>query len=80
MLFVNAGLDTHVELGNQRVWSCEEDKASYLRSKDFYWDALRANGLSEQEICAWEKEYLKSLEDRIQVNFFPQFYAIGIKR
>ena len=37
-------------------------------------------GLSEEEIDKWEYEYLKSLDDGIQLNFFPQFYAIGIKK
>jgi ubiquinone/menaquinone biosynthesis C-methylase UbiE len=79
MFFVNAGLKTFVGLGNQRIWSCEEDKASYLRSKDFYWNVLRNSSLSDEEIAIWEKEYLKSLDDQVQLNFFPQFYAIGIK-
>ena len=36
-------------------------------------------GLSEDEIDKWEYEYLKSLDEKTQLNFFPQFYAIGRK-
>jgi len=79
MLFVKAGLKTEVGIGNQRIWSCEEDKQSYLRSRDFYWNVLKRMGLDEEEIQEWEKEYLKSLDEGIQLNFFPQFYAIGEK-
>ena len=79
MLFVNAGLKTEVGLGNKRIWSCEEDKASYLRSRNFYWNVLRRGGLSEEEIKKWEEEHIKSLDEGIQFNFFPQFYAIGTK-
>ena len=35
--------------------------------------------LSEKEIDSWEYEYLKSLDKGTQLNFFPQFHAIGIK-
>ena len=77
MLFVKAGL---VGLGNMRIWSCEEDLQSYLKARDFYWNALRREGLSEEEIKKWETHYLKSIEEGIEFNFFPQFYAIGIKR
>jgi ubiquinone/menaquinone biosynthesis C-methylase UbiE len=79
-IFVKAGLKTHVGLGNQRIWSCQEDKASYLRSKKFYWSALQNNGLTKNEIKKWENEYLISLKENIQFNFFPQFYAIGQKK
>ncbi|MDD5778367.1 MAG: methyltransferase domain-containing protein [Candidatus Thermoplasmatota archaeon] len=80
MLFVRAGLDTEVGIGNQRIWSCTEDRASYTRSRDFYWNVLRRAGLSDREIRTWEQEYLTSLDQGVQVNFFPQFYAIGTKR
>ena len=79
MLFMNAGLKPEVGLGNQRIWSCEEDKHSYLRSRGFYWDVLRRMGLQEMEIKKWEKEHLSSLDNGSQFNFFPQFYAIGKK-
>lgn len=79
-LFVKAGLDTTVGIGNSRIWSCKEDKAYYLHSRDFYVRALQDAGLDEREIDKWEYEYLKSLDDRIQLNFFPQFYAIGVKK
>ncbi len=79
-LFVKAGLKTYVGLGNQRIWSCEEDKASYLISKKFYWSALQNSGLSTDEIKKWEREFLRSIEDNVQFDFFPQFYAIGQKK
>ena len=79
MLFVRAGLKTKVGLGNKRIWSCEEDKISYLRAKKFYENVLRREGLSEEEIKEWEEMHLKSIEEGIEFNFFPQFYAIGIK-
>jgi len=79
MLFVNAGLDTSIGIGNNRIWSCEEDKQYYLHSRDFYIKVLHDAGLSEKEIDTWEFEFLKSLDDGIQLNFFPQFYAIGVK-
>jgi len=78
-LFVRAGLETKVGIGNSRIWSCEEDKAYYLHARDFYVKALRNAGLTEEEIDLWEYNYLKSLDEGIQLNFFPQFYAIGIK-
>jgi len=78
-LFVGAGLEVEVGIGNQRIWSCEEDRASYMRSRDFYWDVLMKAGMSDEEIGRWESEYLKSLDEGIQLNFFPQFYAIGVK-
>ena len=77
--FVSAGLETKIGIGNNRIWSCDEDKLYYLHSRDFYIKALKDAGLSDKEIDAWEYEYLKSLDDGIQLNFFPQFYAIGIK-
>ncbi len=78
-LFVRAGLETKVGIGNSRIWSCEEDKAYYLHARDFYVKALRNAGFTEEEIDLWEYNYLKSLDEGIQLNFFPQFYAIGIK-
>jgi len=79
LLFVRAGLETKVGIGNNRIWSCEEDKSYYLHARDFYVKALKDAGLSEEEIDKWEYEYLKSLDDGVQLNFFPQFYAIGRK-
>jgi len=78
-LFVKAGLQTKVGIGNTRIWSCEEDKSYYLHSRDFYVKALRDAGLNEKEIDKWEYEYLRSLDEGVQLNFFPQFYAIGKK-
>ena len=79
-LFVKAGLETKVGIGNTRIWSCEEDKAYYLHARDFYIKALKEAGLSQEEIDKWEYEYLHSLDKGIQLNFFPQFYAIGRKK
>ena len=79
MLFLRAGLTTEVGIGNQRIWSCAEDRASYTRSQVFYWNILQRMGMTNDEIETWEKEYLDSLNQGIQLNFFPQFYAIGIK-
>jgi SAM-dependent methyltransferase len=78
-LFVTAGLQTTIGIGNNRIWSCEEDKQYYLHSRDFYIKVLKDAGLTEKEIDQWEFEYLKSLDDGIQLNFFPQFWAIGVK-
>jgi hypothetical protein len=78
-LFVKARLDTEVGIGNNRIWSCEEDKAYYLHARDFYVTALKNAGLSQKEIDQWEYSYLESLDEGIQLNFFPQFYAIGKK-
>lgn len=79
MLFVRAGLEVEVGIGNQRIWGCDEDRASYLRSRDFYWNVLGKAGMGDDEIKKWEDEYMKSLDEGIQLNFFPQFYAIGVK-
>jgi len=79
MLFVRAGLKTEVGLGNKRIWECEEDKASYMRAREFYWKVLKREGLSDEKIREWEEEHLKSIEEGTEFNFFPQFYAIGIK-
>lgn len=78
-LFVRAGLETEIGIGNSRIWSCEEDKAYYLHSRDYYIKVLREAGLSDKEIDRWEYEYLKSLDEGVELNFFPQFYAIGRK-
>jgi ubiquinone/menaquinone biosynthesis C-methylase UbiE len=80
MLFVRAGLDTKVGIGNNRIWSCEEDKNYYLHARDFYVKALKDAGLSQEDIDEWEYDYLKSLDKGVQLNFFPQFYAIGTKK
>ena len=79
LLFVRAGLKTKIGIGNNRIWSCEEDKAYYLHARDFYIKALKDAGLTGKEIDTWEYNYLKSLDEGVQLNFFPQFYAIGIK-
>jgi len=79
MLFTRAGLQTTVGIGNSRIWSCEEDKEYYLHARDFYIKVMRDAGLSEKEIDTWEYDFLKSLDEGVQLNFFPQFYAIGVK-
>lgn len=79
LIFVRAGLKTKIGIGNNRIWACEEDKAYYLHARDFYVKTLKNAGLSEEEIDKWEYDYLKSLDEGVQLNFFPQFYAIGIK-
>ncbi len=79
LLFVRAGLKTKVGIGNNRIWNCKEDKAYYLHARDFYVKTLKDAGLSQKEIDKWEYNYLKSLDEGVQLNFFPQFYAIGKK-
>jgi hypothetical protein len=79
MLFVKAGLQTEVGLGNLRLWDCNEDKKSYTKAREFYWNVLRKAGLTDKEIKDWESHYLSSIKEGIEFNFFPQFYAIGIK-
>ena len=79
LLFVRAGLITKVGIGNNRIWSCQEDSNYYLHARDFYVKALKDAGLTQNEIDKWEYDYLKSLDEGIQLNFFPQFYAIGKK-
>ena len=79
LLFVRAGLKTTVGIGNNRIWSCEEDKLYYHHAHDFYVKALKDAGLQDEEIDLWEYDYLKSLDEGVQLNFFPQFYAIGVK-
>jgi ubiquinone/menaquinone biosynthesis C-methylase UbiE len=78
-LFTKAGLDTCIGIGNNRIWSCKEDKQYYLHSRDFYIKVLREANLSQETIDQWEYEYLKSLDAGTQLNFFPQFFAIGYK-
>ncbi len=78
-LFVRAGLKTKVGIGNNRIWSCKEDKSYYFHARDFYVKALKDAGLNQKEIDKWEFDYLKSLDEGVQLNFFPQFYAIGKK-
>jgi len=78
-LFITAGLETVIGIGNNRIWSCEEDKQYYLHSRDFYIKILKEAGLTEKEIDQWEYEFLNSLDEGVQLNFFPQFYAIGTK-
>jgi hypothetical protein len=78
-LFIGAHLETKIGIGNSRIWSCEEDKQYYLHSRDFYIKVLKEANLSEKEIDTWEYEYLQSLDEGTQLNFFPQFYAIGKK-
>ena len=79
LLFVRAGLKTKIGIGNNRIWSCDEDKSYYHQARDFYVKALKDAGLSQDEIDKWEFDYLKSLDEGVQLNFFPQFYAIGRK-
>jgi len=79
LLFVRAGLKTRVGIGNNRIWSCEEDRDYYFHARDFYVKALKDAGLSQNDIDKWEYDYLKSLDEGVQLNFFPQFYAIGKK-
>jgi ubiquinone/menaquinone biosynthesis C-methylase UbiE len=79
LLFVRASLKTRIGIGNNRIWSCEEDKAYYRHARDFYVKALKNAGLSSKEIDKWEYDYLRSLDEGVQLNFFPQFYAIGTK-
>jgi SAM-dependent methyltransferase len=79
-LFITAGLDTVIGIGNNRIWSCEEDKQYYLHSRDFYIKILKDSCLTEKEIDQWEYEFLRSLDEGVQLNFFPQFYAIGTKQ
>ncbi len=79
LLFVRAGLETIVGIGNTRIWSCKEDRAYYFHARDFYVKALNEAGLSQNDIDKWEYDYLRSLDEGVQLNFFPQFYAIGKK-
>lgn len=78
-LFTRAGLDTNVGLANRRIWTPDEDVASFERARTYYRHVLRDNDLSEKDVKAWEKEHLASLKAGVEFNFFPQFYAIGRK-
>jgi len=78
-IFVKAGLNTVVGIGNNRIWSCDEDRDYYLHARDFYVKALSDSGIPQDEIDQWEYDYLRSLDEGVQLNFFPQFYAIGEK-
>jgi len=78
-LFVTAGLHTTIGIGNNRIWTCDEDKHYYLHSRDFYIKVLTDAGVPTKDIDTWEYDYLKSLDEGHQLNFFPQFYAIGTK-
>lgn len=78
-LFVRAGLETEVGIGNQRIWSPEEDRRSFERARDLYRSMLAKHGLSEAEIAAWEARQTAEFEEGTALNFFPQFYAIGKK-
>ncbi len=77
--FAKAGLKTKIGIGNNRIWTCKEDKSYYLHARDFYVKTLKNAGISENEIDEWEYSYLRSLDNGVQLNFFPQFYAIGTK-
>jgi SAM-dependent methyltransferase len=79
MLFTKARLQTEVGISNLKLWSCEQYKKRYLSFREAYRQTLKDNGLSLKEIDYWEKEYLKSLDEGIALDFFPQFYAIGKK-
>ncbi len=72
-LFVRSGLETKVGIGNNRIWDCDEDKAYYLHARDFYVKAMKQDGLSQDEIDKWEYDYLKSLDEGIQLNFSHNF-------
>lgn len=78
-LFTKAGLVTKIGIGNNRIWTCKEDKEYYFHSRDFYIKVLRESNLTQDDIDQWEYEYLRSLDEGTQLNFFPQFYAIGFK-
>jgi ubiquinone/menaquinone biosynthesis C-methylase UbiE len=79
LLFVHAGLETTIGIGNNRIWTCKEDRSYYHHARDFYVKALKDAGLNRDEIDKWEYDYLRSLDEGVQLNFFPQFYAIGVK-
>jgi len=80
MFFASAGLKTRIGIGNNRIWSCEEDRDYYLHSRDFYVKVMQEAGLSSEQIDKWEFEFLESLDSGFELNFFPQFYAIGLKQ
>lgn len=78
--FVQAGLEPEVGLSNPMVPSCGEDLSSFEVERDFYRRALLQNGLGEEEIQAWQREYTQSLRSGEQFNFLPLFYAVATKR
>lgn len=79
-LFVRAGLDTTVGIGNRRIWSPEEDRRSWERASDLYVEMLRRQGFDEDRIEAWQQRQRREFDEGVSLNFFPQFYAVGRKR
>lgn len=77
--FVEAGLTTVIGLSNPEIPSCDEDLASYHLEKGFYRRALQDAGLTRERIDAWERDYLASLRQGIQLNYLPLFFALGTK-
>lgn len=78
-LFVRAGLETTVGLGNRRIWSVEEDRRSFLKAREHYRAILERNGIPEHAIDEWERRERAALDEEVAFNFFPQFYALGRK-
>lgn len=78
-LFVRAGLETTVGLGNRRIWNIEEEKRSFLAAREHYRAILERNGIPEHAIEEWERRELRALDEGVAFNFFPQFYALGRK-
>jgi ubiquinone/menaquinone biosynthesis C-methylase UbiE len=78
-LFVRAGLETTVGLGNRRIWSIEEEKRSFLQAREHYRAILARNDIPEHAIDEWERRELQALDEGVAFNFFPQFYALGRK-
>lgn len=78
--FVEADLEAEVGLSNPAIPSCEEDLENYEVEKGFYRRALLQSGLTNAQVDAWEREYLESLRARVQLNYLPLFYAVGVKR
>lgn len=79
-LFVGAGLETVVGLGNRRIWSVEEDRRSFERARDLYRTTLLGAGVAVGVVDAWEERQKEAFEAGTAFNFFPQFYALGRKR
>ncbi len=79
-LFVRAGLETTVGLGNRRIWSVEEDRRSFTKARDHYRAILERNGIPGHAIELWEKRERAALDEGVAFNFFPQFYALGRKQ
>lgn len=77
--FVEAGLRTEVGLANAEVPTTEEDLALLRRNRQYYRDLLGEAGFSADRIDAWQREYEDALEQGIQFNFLPVFWAIGRK-